>query len=102
VYATPFGQRYAIGALYRAGVQQPQPSLAVVWQAHDALLRVGLRRGYPTVEMMNDRSTHEQVLAAFDEAIAAARRRTAIVGIVTLTSGQIEFGNVSSRHGAKT
>jgi hypothetical protein len=30
--------------------------------------------------MMNDRSTHEQVLTAFDEAIATARRRTVVVG----------------------
>jgi hypothetical protein len=76
-YRTPLGQHCAVGALYRAGAEQPQPSLAVVWKAHNALLQVALRRGYPTVEMMNDRSTHEQVLTAFDIAITAARSRAA-------------------------
>ena len=72
-YETPFGQRCAVGALYRIGASAGDPT--VVWWAHEALLRIALRRGYPTVEMMNDRSSHEHVLAAFDEAIARTRRR---------------------------
>ena len=74
MYETPFGQRCAVGALYRIGVRGGVDP-ALVWRTHDALLRIALRRGYPTVEMMNDRSSHEHVLAAFDEAIATARRR---------------------------
>ena len=42
--------------------------------AHALLMAVALRRGFSDIESMNDNSTHRQVLAAFDEAIASAER----------------------------
>jgi hypothetical protein len=72
---TPFGQRCAVGALNRAA--RSTDDRAIFQQAHDELLRIALRRGFPCVEMMNDGSAHAHVLSAFDEAIMAARRRGA-------------------------
>jgi hypothetical protein len=46
-------------------------------RAYKMLLEVANRRGFLNIEIMNDRSTHEQVLSAFEEAIATARQRTA-------------------------
>jgi hypothetical protein len=74
VYETNSGQRCAIGALRQASLSRP---LGVLYRANRQLLSVARQRGFPSVEMMNDRSTHEQVVAAFDEAIAAARLRVA-------------------------
>jgi hypothetical protein len=71
-----FDRRCAMGALYRAA-RIVATSPAVVQQAHRALLAIAHRRGFPSVEMMNDRSTHRAVLTAFDEAIATTRRRPA-------------------------
>jgi hypothetical protein len=75
-YETPFGRRCAVGALYRVGMRAGDPT--IVWRAHDALLQIALQRGYDTVERMNDRSSHEHVLSAFDEAIAATQQRALV------------------------
>ncbi len=43
-------------------------------EAHSLLHAVASERGFDRVETMNDDSSHAQVLAAFDAAIAAAVR----------------------------
>jgi hypothetical protein len=40
--------------------------------ANAVLLSVAMRRGFDSIEKMNDNSTHREVLSAFDEAIARA------------------------------
>jgi hypothetical protein len=75
VYETPRGKYCAVGAL-RAASRRLRDATAES-AAHKLLLAVVGRRGFHNVEAMNDGSTHEQVLIAFDEAIAAARRRVA-------------------------
>ena len=77
VYETSSGRRCAVGALYRAAAQQRRRDLALVWEAHQALLRVALHCGFPTVESMNDHSSHARVLILFDEAITATRQHAA-------------------------
>jgi hypothetical protein len=72
VYETPRGTYCAVGALHAAS--RHLRDAAAEHAAHKLLLAVVGQRGFPNVEAMNDRSTHEQVLAAFDEAIMAARR----------------------------
>ena len=72
-YEAP-GDRYcAVGALRLAGQRLDNPDAQEA--AHNLLLRVARGRGFRTVQRMNDRSTHEQVMTAFDEAIAVAQRR---------------------------
>jgi hypothetical protein len=74
VYET-FGRRYCAAGALRA-VGRRMRGASVESRAYKQLLEVANRRGFLNVEIMNDRSTHEQVLSAFDEAIANARLRT--------------------------
>jgi hypothetical protein len=74
VYET-FGRRYCAAGALRA-VGRRMRGASVESRAYKLLLEVANRRGFLNVEIMNDRSTHEQVLSAFDEAIASARLRT--------------------------
>jgi len=73
VYET-FGRRYCAAGALRA-VGRRMRGASVESRAYKMLLEVANRRGFLNVEIMNDRSTHDQVLSAFDEAIAAARIR---------------------------
>jgi hypothetical protein len=57
----------------RAAVQQTN-ARQTGRQAIRLLRDVARRRGYGTVEAMNDDSFHAEVLSAFDEAIATAKR----------------------------
>jgi hypothetical protein len=66
------GRHCAVGAL-RAAARELNAT-SKLRRAHAFLLEVAWRRGFTNIEGMNDRSTHSEVLAAFDEAIAAARR----------------------------
>ena len=69
-----WGRRHcAVGAM-RAAAREINASSQRL-RAHAFLLDVARKRGFTNVERMNDRSTHGEVLAAFDEAIAAGRRR---------------------------
>jgi hypothetical protein len=65
----------AIGALRAAGRRFGDEAAAAQGTAHELLRSVAQQRGFLSVERMNDRSAHGEILAAFDEAIAAARRR---------------------------
>ncbi len=71
-YETRDGRRCAVGALRGAArlMHMHGPNHA----ANALLLSVAMRRGFNDIESMNDNSTHRQVLSAFDEAIARARR----------------------------
>ena len=70
-YETLDGRRCAVGALrgavrllgVRGGGIEP----------HNALLSIAIARGFTDIEKMNDHSTHDQLISAFDEAIARAR-----------------------------
>jgi hypothetical protein len=64
-------RRCTVGALRAAAKNVRDPSVA--WTAHWLLLRVAQSRGFETIEVMNDRSSHDDVLRAFDEAIGVAR-----------------------------
>ena len=72
-YETIDGRRCAVGALRVAsrlmGVRTPPRD------ATGMLLTVANGRGFNDIEKMNDRSTHAQVLSAFDEAITRAQAR---------------------------
>jgi hypothetical protein len=46
-------------------------------EAQIMLLAVARERGFADVETMNDKSSHGQVVSAFDEAIARAQLRAA-------------------------
>ena len=72
-YKTASGKHCAMGAL-REAAWKFGPS--VLCLAHLWLLRAAKAHGFHKVERMNDCSTHADVVAAFDEAIAAARRAT--------------------------
>ena len=76
VYETVGGKYCAVGAL-RAASRCLRDAVAER-AAHKLLLVVAQGRGFRQIESMNDYSTHEQVLTAFDEAIAAAARRRAL------------------------
>jgi hypothetical protein len=78
VYET-FGRRYCAAGALRA-VGRRMRGASVESRAYKLLLEVANRRGFLNVEIMNDRSTHEQVLSAFDDAIAIARQRAAYAG----------------------
>ncbi len=67
-YHRPPAQFCAMGALHRAS---RKASHAALIRAHGLLLDVARGGGFPTVEQMNDRTSHEFVLAAFDRAISA-------------------------------
>jgi hypothetical protein len=75
VYETAGGKYCAVGALRAAGWRLQDAAAQKL--AHALLLRVARGRGFRSVQRMNDRSTHEQVLLAFDEAIATAQSRVA-------------------------
>ena len=80
-YRTPDGRHCAVGAL-RAAARGPwsQYERETRRNAHGLLLAVARGRGFDRVERMNDKSTHAQVLAAFDAAIANAASRPPIAG----------------------
>ncbi len=70
-YETRDGRFCAVGALrYAARFIGPSGALTA---ANRLLLAVARERGFSKIEKMNDRSSHERVLTAFDEAIARAR-----------------------------
>jgi hypothetical protein len=69
-YETLRGRRCAMGALQAAARVLRHPG--AFDQARDYLRTEALIRGYSHVEKMNDRSTHAEVLAAFDRAIHRA------------------------------
>jgi hypothetical protein len=70
-YETRDGRYCAVGALrYAARFMSPPDPLI---SASRLLLAVARERGFSKIEKMNDRSSHERVLSAFDEAIARAR-----------------------------
>ena len=69
-YETLRGRRCAMGALQAAA--RALRDTRGFETARDLLRTEALIRGYSHVEKMNDRSTHAQVLAAFDGAIARA------------------------------
>ncbi len=77
-YETIDGRRCAVGALRVAsrlmGVRTPPRD------ASNLLLSVANGRGFNDIEKMNDRSTHGQVLGAFDEAITRASARQSALG----------------------
>lgn len=77
-YETIDGRRCAVGALRVAsrlmGVRTPPR------EATGMLLSVANGRGFNDIEKMNDRSTHAQVLSAFDEAINRAQARNIAFG----------------------
>ncbi len=77
-YETIDGRRCAVGALRVAsrlmGVRTPPRD------ATGMLLTVANGRGFNDIEKMNDRSTHAQVLTAFDEAITRAQARQTALG----------------------
>lgn len=70
-YHTRDDRRCAVGALHAASRRHGG---SVGAKAHRFLLAVARSRGFDHVESMNDRSTHAEVLAAFDLAIASAQR----------------------------
>jgi hypothetical protein len=74
-YRTLGGRRCAVGALRAAAKRLDDPGVAL--SAHALLIKVAGSRGFTDVEKMNDRSCHDAVLRAFDEAIAAARTEAA-------------------------
>ncbi len=71
-YSTSDGRRCAMGAL-RAAARHSDPR-RVRARAHHLLREVARERGFQSVEGMNDRCTHNQVLTAFDMAIRVADR----------------------------
>lgn len=72
-YETVRGRRCAMGALQAAARVLRDPR--AFEEAKDLLRAEAVLRGYSHVEKMNDRSSHGQVLAAFDAAIAKAEAR---------------------------
>jgi hypothetical protein len=71
-YSTSDGRRCAMGAL-RAAARHSDPR-RVRARAHHLLREVARERGFQSVEGMNDRCTHPQVLTAFDMAVRVADR----------------------------
>jgi hypothetical protein len=71
-YETRDGRRCAVGAL--RGAARLMHVNGTNSSANAILLSVAMRRGFNDIESMNDNSSHRQVLSAFDEAIARARR----------------------------
>ncbi len=72
-YETVRGRRCAMGALQAAARVLRDPR--AFEEAKDLLRAEAVLRGYSHVEKMNDRSSHLQVLAAFNSAIAKAEAR---------------------------
>lgn len=79
-YRAPDGKRCAVGALRAAARKAGWRGFRSKRQAHTLLLGVVRARGFVGVELMNDHSTHAQVLAAFDAAIARAGGRSPRAG----------------------
>jgi len=73
-FSTIGGRHCAMGALHVATSRPYQR--AARRMARGWLLESAKRRGFCSVPEMNDRSTHREVLAAFDEAIATGRAET--------------------------
>lgn len=73
-YETVRGRRCAMGALQAAARVLRDPR--AFEEAKDLLRAEAVLRGYSHVEKMNDRSSHAQILAAFDAAIAKAEARS--------------------------
>jgi hypothetical protein len=72
-YQTIWGRRCAVGALRAAGrMVHDQRAYAL---AKGLLRAEASSRGFTHIDIMNDRSTHPQVLSAFDAAIAKAKAR---------------------------
>jgi hypothetical protein len=71
-YETRDGRRCAVGAL--RGVARIMNLHESPIKAQSILLSVAMGRGFNDIESMNDNSSHQQVLSAFDEAIAKARQ----------------------------
>ena len=69
-YETLRGRRCAMGALHAAA--RALRDTGGFETARDLLRTEALIRGYSHVEKLNDRSTHAEVLAAFESAIAHA------------------------------
>lgn len=76
-YETLNGRRCAVGALRAAARRLNIPTTHS--GAHAVLLSVAKRRGFHDVESMNDTSTHQQVLRAFDHAITFANIQSVAV-----------------------
>lgn len=72
-YETLDGRRCAVGALRSASRLLALRSANS--DAHNVLLEVAVGRGFTDIEKMNDHSNHQQVLSAFDVAIARAQAR---------------------------
>jgi len=70
-YRSLRGRHCAVGALRAISGRLKGPSPA--WSALELLIKVARSRGFASVEAMNDGSSHDAVLAAFDEAIALAQ-----------------------------
>jgi hypothetical protein len=75
-YTTHRGERCAVGALRDAASLLGDASAGLL--AFELLREVARERGYPGIEVMNDRSRHASVLSAFDAAIEAAERRPVV------------------------
>jgi hypothetical protein len=71
-YTTSDGRRCAVGAI--RGVRSTRKARQ---QAKAALLHIAKNQGFQSIEGFNDRPdrTHDQVLAAFDEAITYAENQ---------------------------
>jgi hypothetical protein len=69
------GRRCAIGALRAAA--RTIDDIRVAWSAYVLLRAAVNKRRFSSVELMNDQSSHAEVLRAFDEAIAMARGQAA-------------------------
>jgi len=73
-YTTLDGRHCAVGALRAAALRLN--GRRVGKGAQDALREVARHRGFRSIEQMNDHSTHEDVISAFDAAIMAVDRRS--------------------------
>ncbi|MBV9250237.1 MAG: hypothetical protein JO227_13460 [Acetobacteraceae bacterium] len=72
-YETLDGRRCAVGAL--RGAARLLELRGHHNEPHNLLLSVAMSRGFSDIEKMNDHSTHQQVLSAFDDAIVRAQAR---------------------------
>ena len=70
-------RRCAVGALHASCKGRSDAAGLIL--AHEFLLEAAMRRGYSRIESMNDRSSHEEVLSAFDEAIDAALAKAELI-----------------------
>jgi hypothetical protein len=74
-YSAAGGRYCAVGALRAVGRIHGRKLMA---RAHQLLQDVATSRGFSSVEGMNDVSTHRDVLAAFDTAIAVAAAQESV------------------------